>query len=186
MQKQYRILNTQTNEDKIYDIDLNYLQEGQTELELLHLYVLGDDSFGVEACNNYVVIPIDGLDYVYQDGEAIKLIDTPEYILEQTEKREEQFIKEFFSTSLGYVRRKVFVQGTGETKDFLSDCLSVLCNAFSLGQNIQAIVYNKPPMTEDVSDWTEYQKTIDWSDRAVQQAFLGECLLQYQKDFFCL
>ena len=69
MNKQYRILNKNTNEDKIYDLDLNYLQEGQTELELLNLYVAGDDSFGVAAYGNYVVIPNDGKDYISAENE---------------------------------------------------------------------------------------------------------------------
>ena len=35
----------------------------------------------------------------------------------------------------------------------------------------------------EYNDKVEYQKEIDWTN-AIQQAFLAECLLQYQKDFF--
>ena len=45
-----------------------------------------------------------------------------EYLAEEEieEKQQEQFAKDFFSTSLGYVRRKVHMKD-GSTKDFLSD-----------------------------------------------------------------
>ena len=69
MNKQYRILNKTTNENKTYDIDLKYIQEGQTELELLDLYVAGDDPFGVEAYNNYIIIPNDGKTYISAENE---------------------------------------------------------------------------------------------------------------------
>lgn len=117
------------------------------------------------------------------NGVVEKLSET-QYSQEQTEKRETQFNKDFFLTSQGYVRRKAYIQGTKETKDFLSDCLPALCNAFSLGQSIRAIIYNKPPMTADVTDWSQYQKTdIEWTTEE-QQIFLSDCLSQYQRDFF--
>lgn len=49
----------------------------------------------------------------------------PNYRKEEEEKKKEQFHKDFFNTSLGYVRRKVSMQ-TGETKDFLADILPIL------------------------------------------------------------
>lgn len=125
---------------------------------------------GLFACQQY-----EGQEEVLDDSEEVLNFGKPD--------REEEFNKAFFQTSLGYVRRKVYMQGTGETKDFLSDCLPVLANAFAMNQNIQAILYDKPPMTSDVEDWSQYQKTIDWT-RPVQQQFLGECFVQYQIDFF--
>lgn len=41
------------------------------------------------------------------------------------EQKREEFFKEFFNTSLGWVRRKVSMK-TGETKDFLADILPIL------------------------------------------------------------
>jgi len=73
MFKEYRVLNKNNNEDKVYKINLNLIQQGQTEKQLLNLYVAGDNSFvipnnsefGQECIDNYVIIPIDNYKYVY-------------------------------------------------------------------------------------------------------------------------
>ena len=50
----------------------------------------------------------------------IKIIPEP-----TPEEQEAEFNRQFFNTSLGYVRRK-FTNKTGEVKDFLSDALPLL------------------------------------------------------------
>lgn len=87
-----------------------------------------------------------------------------EYLTEEEikNKEKEQFLKEFFNTSLGYVRRKVSMQ-TGETKDFLADILPIL----QVG--IPILTY-----TED----GEQNKVL------VTEEFLDECKQQVIKDFY--
>ena len=63
----------------------------------------------------YTSIENSDLDYTLHNGKYI----TKE---ELTTLKKEQFNKDFFKTSLGYIRRKVSM-ATGETKDFLSDLL---------------------------------------------------------------
>lgn len=75
----------------------------------------------------------------------------------------ENFQRNFFNTSLGYVRRKPYVKGTKEYKDFLSDMLA----GMEVGQQI--ITY-----TEDL------QPNLV----QVTQEFLDECKVQYNKDFY--
>ena len=59
---------------------------------------------------------------IYKNGEVI--ID-PDYEEKQEEKRRQQFAKDFFNTSLGYVRRAVHMKD-GSVKDFLSDILPLI------------------------------------------------------------
>lgn len=84
--------------------------------------------------------------------ECLEIVDNPE-----------NFLRNFFNTSLGYVRRKPFVKGTKEYKDFLSDMLA----GMEVGQQI--ITY-----TEDL------QPNLV----QVTQEFLDECKAQYNRDFY--
>ena len=73
-----------------------------------------------------------------------------------------QFEREFFNTSLGYVRRKVHMQD-GTERNFLADVLPVL----QIGVNIITYTKNgtqtKVPVTEE---------------------FINECKMQYLRDFY--
>lgn len=83
--------------------------------------------------------------------EHLEIIDNPE-----------NFDRCFFKTSLGYVRRKPFVKGTGEYKDFLSD----MSAGMAVGQTILV-----------------YDKDLNQSVAIVTEQFKRECLEQYNKDF---
>ena len=84
--------------------------------------------------------------------EYLEIVDNPE-----------NFQRNFFNTSLGYVRRKPYVKGTKEYKDFLADMLA----GMEVGQQI--ITY-----TEDL------QPNLV----QVTQEFLDECKTQYNRDFY--
>ena len=62
-------------------------------------------------------------------AEVAEVIKTPE------QQQQEQFEREFFYTSLGYVRRKVNMK-TGEIKDFLTDIVP------RLKAGVKIITYN--------------------------------------------
>ena len=83
--------------------------------------------------------------------EYLEIIDNPE-----------NFDRCFFKTSLGYVRRKPFVKGTGEYKDFLSD----MSAGMAVGQTILV-----------------YDKDLNQSVATVTEQFKRVCLEQYNKDF---
>ena len=92
-------------------------------------------------------------------------------------EREEQFNKDFFNTSLGYIRRKVSM-ATGETKDFLSDLLPTISMGVQMGQPVQIISYDKPDFTQEITDWTVLQNV-----KTVTAEFVQECFLQLSNDF---
>ena len=92
-------------------------------------------------------------------------------------EREEQFNKDFFNTSLGYIRRKVSM-ATGETKDFLSDLLPTISMGIQMGQPVQIIAYDKPDFTQEITNWTVLQNV-----QTVTAEFVQECFLQLSNDF---
>ena len=84
--------------------------------------------------------------------EYLEIVDNPE-----------NFQRNFFNTSLGYVRRKPYVKGTKEYKDFLSDMLA----GMEVGQQIITYTENLQPNLVQVT-----------------QEFLDECKAQYNRDFY--
>ena len=111
------------------------------------------------------------------DGEVVD--DTEEYEQEQIQTKQNQFNKEFFLTSLGYIRRKVSMS-TGETKDFLSDLLPVISMGVQTGQTVPIITYSLPDFTQELT--TEYLESLQ-SVKNVTAQFVQECFLQLSNDF---
>lgn len=95
---------------------------------------------------------------------------------EETEQKEQEFYKEFFLTSLGYIRRSVSMQD-GSKKDFLSDLLPTISMAVSQGTPVNVIAYDKPDFTQEIH-WEDYQHM-----EIVTPQFIQECFLQLQNDF---
>lgn len=92
--------------------------------------------------------------------------------------REQQFNKDFFQTTLGYIRRKVTMDN-GDTKDFLSDLLPSIAIAVNLGQSVNVLAYDKPEdFSHEITDWTVYQHA-----EAATTQFIQECFAQLQNDF---
>lgn len=112
--------------------------------------------------------------YIVEDGE---LVLNPNWEEEKEAKREADFNKSFFNTSLGYVRRSV-TMADGSHKDFLSDLLPVISMGVNSGQSVNILTYDKPPFTEDVEDWTKYQHQV-----VVTPLFIQECFMQLSNDF---
>lgn len=95
---------------------------------------------------------------------------------EITKAREEQFNKDFFNTSLGYIRREVTMKNG--SKDFLSDLLPTITKAVEMGMETKVIAYDKPPFDKEITDWTPYQH-----NEIVTLQFIQECMKQLQADF---
>jgi hypothetical protein len=105
--------------------------------------------------------------YNHELGYLIEETETELQALGKTVKeieaeKQAQFDKEFFKTSLGYVRRNVSMK-TGETKDFLADILPVL----EVGV---PIIF--------------YDRDLNQSKKMVTEVFLAECKEQILKDFW--
>ena len=101
----------------------------------------------------------------------------PEYEAKIIAERQQQFNKDFFNTSLGYIRRKV-TMATGETKDFLSDLLPTISMGVQMGQSVTIITYKEPDFTQENIDWLSLQE-----NKEVTSGFIQECFLQLSNDF---
>ena len=88
-----------------------------------------------------------------------------EYLTEEeiVQKQQEEFKKDFFNTSLGYVRRKVHMKD-GSIKDFLTDILPLL------QVDVPIITYN--------IDGTQNVGVL------VTEQFIDECKQQLLRDFY--
>ena len=106
-----------------------------------------------------------------------EIVENPDYEQQQANKRRKQFNKDFFNTSLGYIRRKVSMK-TGETKDFLTDLLPVISMAVNSGQSVTIITYAEPDFTHDITDWESLQEI-----KAATPQFIMECFNQVSTDF---
>lgn len=112
--------------------------------------------------------------YIVVEGE---LVLNPDWEEEQYNRREAEFNKAFFNTSLGYVRRAVTMVD-GSKKDFLSDLMPTIKMGLESGIPVNILTYDKPPFNKDVTDWTEYQHQV-----VVTPQFIQECFLQLSNDF---
>lgn len=94
-------------------------------------------------------------------------------------KRQAQFEKEFFQTSLGWIRRKVTMKD-GSQRDFLADLLPAIKAGIELGQNVEMITYKTPDYASEMT--MEYIKSLQEIKTATIK-FVQECLIQTVKDF---
>ena len=131
----------------------------------------GDNTFSVEITEE-IYNELDR--YIYSNGEII--LD-PDYEEKQAQKREAEFRKEFFETSLGWIRRSVNM-ADGSKKDFLSDLLPAISMALNMGQIVNIITYTLPDFSHEITDWTIYQEI-----KQVTAKFIQECFNQLNNDF---
>jgi hypothetical protein len=134
------------------------------------------------ACNGMGItnIPIDSgtydrlEKYSYKNG---KLTLNYRYKKKVAELKKAQFNKEFFKTSLGYVKRKVTLVN-GETKDFLTDLLPSISLGVQYNKPINITVYEEPIFDDTEINWEELQ-----SIQPATSEFIQECLQQFSEDF---
>lgn len=133
-----------------------------------------------EIQNNLIVMPqYQGLE-IKETNRPIKdfqFADTEEYIQEQIRLRSEQFQKDFFQTSLGWVRRKVTMK-TGEIKDFLTDLLPTIAVASMMGKAANVLTYREPDFAQEEVDWEALQEV-----HQADMTFITECANQTDTDF---
>ena len=114
--------------------------------------------------------------YKIVDNKVVKKSDE-EYEQEQADRRETEFNKAFFNTSLGYIRRKVTMKDDSK-KDFLSDLVLSIKAGLEQGLDVKILTYDKPPFDRDIEDWTVYQHIVSATPQ-----FIMECLMQTSNDF---
>ncbi len=108
-----------------------------------------------------------------------QIVINPELDNILAQRRKEKFEKEFFHTSLGWIRRKVNMQN-GSVKDFLSDILLSIKAGYELGRDIELITYKTPDYTKELT--AEYVQSLQEVKFATNE-FIEECLIQTVKDF---
>jgi len=111
-----------------------------------------------------------------QSGQIEVLPDLDEVL---AQRRKEQFEKEFFQTTLGWIRRKVNMQD-GSKKDFLADLLIPIKAGLELNQTVRIITYKTPDYTNELTQ--EYMESLQ-EIKTATPAFVQECLFQTVRDF---
>lgn len=112
----------------------------------------------------------------YSNGE---IIENPDYDNIKTAQRKEYFSKNFFNTSLGWVRREVTMKD-GSTKNFLSDLYPTILTMVNNGISIPVLVYDEPDYSKELT--TEYMITLQKQTTATAE-FVTECGNQLLADF---
>lgn len=103
----------------------------------------------------------------------------PNYESNFYSQQQEQFEREFFETSLGWIRRKVTMQD-GSAKDFLGDLLFVIKSGIELGQQVKIITYKTPDFSQTLT--SEYLISLQ-EEKTADTDFVRECLMQTMRDF---
>lgn len=114
--------------------------------------------------------------YTFENG-YIEVIPNLDVVIVQ--RRQEQFERDFFNTSLGNIRRKVCMKD-GTTKDFLSDLLPAIKAGLELKQEVKIITYSTPDFNYELNE--EYMISLQ-EIKYADINFVQECLLQTVRDF---
>ncbi len=115
--------------------------------------------------------------YKLKKNGQIEILPDLDEVLAQ--RRKEQFEKDFFQTTLGWIRRKVNMKD-GSIKDFLADLLLSIRAGIELGQEVEIITYNTPDFYQELTN--EYMLSLQ--ERKIATAeFVQECLFQTVRDF---
>lgn len=114
--------------------------------------------------------------YLIDNGELKELPNLPEVI---AERRKNNFEKEFFFTSLGWIRRKVTMKD-GTIKDFLSDLLIPIKTGMEMGREVEILTYDTPDFSKELTP--EYIITLQ-RRKIAELMFIQECLMQTVRDF---
>ena len=154
------------------------LQKPYTQIQKADFIVLHNHQNGRKIEETPEALYALEVDEIMQNGEIVQKTEA-EIEEEKIKERQTEFEKDFFLTSLGYIRRKVSM-ATGETKDFLCDLLPAITTGITLGQEIPIITYKQPDFTKEFT--LEYLESLQEIKIATQQ-FCTECALQISTDF---
>lgn len=138
-------------------------------------YPITEIEVSEEVYNDYKLNPNK---YMYSEGQAIV---NPNYEQEETQKREQEFKKDFFLTSLGWIRRKPTL-ADGTEDDFLNNDLPLLAIGLMTGSNpILPIAYQLPDFTHEFTK--EYMESLQVKNQPITQQFIAECSAVKMRDF---
>ena len=137
----------------------------------------GENEIPVFSDNSWIVNP-DFRGKFYKGNQVVRKT-TEEIEQEIFNQRKEQFESAFFSTSLGYIRRKVTMKN-GLEKDFLGDLILPIKAGIEMGRNIKVITYQEPDFSQESTN--EYMESLqEVKDATIE--IVQECLNQIVADF---
>lgn len=173
-------------ERKFAKLELGVLKFAPKNKDNIINYNLDEDLMRADGYKLYVPATlIPGRDYTnfrYEETEDeihevcdLVPLPTPE---EMARQREEKFDREFFPTSLGYIRRTV-TKADGSTADFLLDYVALIAKAVEKNLPYPIKAYDRPEsFDEDIVDWEALQHDVFATEQ-----FVLECLNQAGNDF---
>ena len=115
--------------------------------------------------------------YTFENGIIEEMPNLSEV---QAIRRKEEFEKEFFLTSLGWIRRKVNMKD-GSKKDFLSDLLLTIKTGMDMNQQVNLIAYKTPNFYQELDE--EYMESLRIRTSATYD-FIQECIYKTAEDFW--
>ena len=130
----------------------------------------------VEISEDIYNLFVEDRDSIIWDAKKKKVKKNPKYAEIKAKQREEEFNRNFFLTSLGYIKRQVTMQN-GVTKDFITDLIPLMMDI----PGVPVIVYGKPDFTQEVTEETllGLQKFVKSTPELIK-----ECRAQAIIDFY--
>lgn len=140
---------------------------------------LNDDIINVEIAENvYNAIVKDKDRYIWNGS---KIVVNPDYEETKRQEREDGFKKEFFETSLGWIRRKPTL-ADGTEDNFLNNDLPLMAIGLTMGTPVVLpVAYNLPDFTRELTP--EYMVSLQILNQLITPQFLQECMQVKMKDF---
>ena len=145
--------------------------ENKNKLETTIKFMPQYSDLEIKETDRPIILKDDCSSYIFADSD--------EYKNSQITKRQDLFNKEFFSTSLGYIRRNVNM-ANGTIKDFICDIVPALTSGLAQGVITPIITYKQPDFTQEIT--TEYLESLQ-EVKPINAEFLKECSLQLATDF---
>ena len=140
---------------------------------------LNDDIVNVEIAENVYNAIIKDKDRYIWDG--VDVVVNSDYEETKRQEREDGFKKEFFETSLGWIRRKPTL-ADGSEDDFLNNDLPLLAIGLTMGSPVVLpVAYRLPDFTRELTP--EYMVSLQILNQLITPQFLQECMQVKMKDF---
>lgn len=140
---------------------------------------LNEDIQNIEIAESVYNSIIEDKDTYIWDG--VDVVVNSDYEETKRQEREDGFKKEFFETSLGWIRRKPTL-ADGSEDDFLNNDLPLLAIGLTMGSPVVLpVAYRLPDFTRELTP--EYMVSLQILNQLITPQFLQECMQVKMKDF---
>ena len=140
---------------------------------------LNEEIQNIEIAENVYNAIVEDKDRYIWDG--VDVVVNSDYEETKRQEREDDFKKEFFETSLGWIRRKPTL-ADGSEDDFLNNDLPLLAIGLTMGSPVVLpVAYRLPDFTRELTP--EYMVSLQILNQLITPQFLQECMQVKMKDF---